>query len=55
MLSPGTDKPEPAATNARSLPQIDALEGVRADERLRSGPVQNQSDTYASNILAFSV
>jgi hypothetical protein len=39
MMSPGTDKPEPAAMNARSLPQIGGLEGVGADERrpLNSG------------------
>jgi hypothetical protein len=54
MLSPETDKPEPAATNGRSLPQISGLEGVGADERLHSGEVQNQSDTYASNMLASS-
>jgi hypothetical protein len=53
MPSPGTDKPEPAARTARSLPQIDRLEGVgatsglRAAAALHSACVQYQIDTYA--------
>jgi hypothetical protein len=53
MPSPGTDKPEPAARNAQSLPQIDRLEGVGFEERLavagalHSACVQYQIDTYA--------
>lgn len=53
MPSPGTDEPEPAARTACSLPQIDRLEGVGADERLaapaalHSACVQYQIETYA--------
>ena len=53
MPSPGTDKPEPAASTTCSLPQIDMLEGVGADERLaapaalHSACVQYQIEMYA--------
>jgi hypothetical protein len=48
MPSPGTDKPEPAARTACSLPQIDSVEGVGADERPaapHSACVQYQIET----------
>lgn len=53
MPSPGTDKPEPAARNPESLPQIDRLEGVGATSGVpspgapHSACVQYQIETYA--------
>jgi hypothetical protein len=48
LLSPGTDKPEPAATNARSLPQFGALEGVTGDERLIQRSFRPQGEPTAA-------
>ncbi len=49
MMSPDTDKPEPAALNAPSLPQIDGVEG----DAPMNGPVRGPED-LAPAAAAFS-